>query len=81
MRGNLAAITLFDASPPNALRAPSEMSPRRRDGGLEVWRGGIVRPNSRCSHEKQGNQDRLNANNNGVLLVSITGVGEITLLQ
>lgn len=32
MRGNLTAITLFDASPPNALRAPSEMSPRRRDG-------------------------------------------------
>lgn len=79
MRGNLAAITLFDASPPNALRAPSEMSPRRRDGGLEVWRD--WRPTSRCSHEKQGNQDRLNANNNGVLLVSITGVGEITLLQ
>ncbi len=40
MRGNLAAITLFDASPPNALRAPSEMSPRRRDRGLEVWRDG-----------------------------------------
>lgn len=37
MRGNLAAITLFDASPPNALRAPSEMSPRRRDGGLEFF--------------------------------------------
>lgn len=79
MRGNLAAITLFDASPPNALRAPSEMSPRRRDGGA----GGLAgwRPGSGCSHEKQGNQDRLNANNNGALLVSITGVGEITLLQ
>lgn len=79
MRGNLAAITLFDASPPNALRPPSEMSPRRRDGGLEVWRDGD--PGSGCSHEKQGNQDRLNATNNGVLLVSIIGVGEITLLQ
>lgn len=79
MRGNLAAITLFDASPPNALRAPSEMSPRRRDRGLEVWRR--WRPSTGCSHEKQGNQDRLNANNNGVLLVSITRVGEITLLR
>jgi len=75
VRGNLGAITLFDASPPNALRAPSEMSPRRRDGGLAGWS-----PTSRCSHEKQGNQHRLNANNNGVLLVSITGVGEMTLL-
>lgn len=58
MRGNLNAITLFDASPLNALRAPSEMSSRRKDGGLEGWR-----PTSGCSHEKQGNQDRLNANN------------------
>lgn len=79
MRGNLAAITLFDASPPNALRAPSEMSPRRKDGGLEVWRDGDQL--SGCSHEKQGNRDRLNANNTGVLLMSITGAGEITLLQ
>lgn len=80
MRGNLAAITLFDASPPNALRAPSEMSPRRRDGGLERF-GGDGDPPQDAAMKNKVIRTRLNANNNGVLLVSITGAGEITLLQ
>lgn len=33
MKGNHAAITLFDGFPLNPLRVSSEMSPRREDGG------------------------------------------------
>lgn len=47
MRGNLTVITLFNGFLLNALRVPSEMSPRRKDGGLAGWR-----PTLGCSREK-----------------------------